>query len=732
MSIQYWGRRNSASHFRILTLILIAVLAVSAAAKAAEGGSLVWVKRAGGSAYDTASGIALLGDGTALVTGTFQSAAVFGPDETNETTLTSAGDHDIFVARYDLDGTLVWATRAGAAGEGTEWGRGIAGLDDGSVLVAGDFVGTATFGPGDENETTLTSAGGAEVFVAKYNPDGTLAWAKRAGGAGEDHGQDLAAFPDGSFVITGYFTGSTTFGSGEGNETTLTSVGGQDIFVARFNADGTLEWLKGAGGTGEDDSRGVASLVDGSSFVTGYFNGMVTFASGEVNETTMTSLGDRDICVARYSANGTLSWVTRAGGSGHDYATAIASFGSGHTIVTGGFNGSAIFGSGEANETYVTCVGLLDIFVGKFNPDGSLLWATRAGDSDIEFGDKGWGIASLSDGGGVVTGLFDGTATFGASEENETTLSAAGINDMFIAAYNAEGTLAWARRAGGSDYDMGCDVAVSSDGRIWAAGYFKSAATFGPGEANETILSTIGGFPEVFVGMFSSGMDVGGEGEGEGEGNCEAACEGTSGCSYECLFGCGWAGFAEDCSVDDDGGGGGQRIPLRWGLGMVRAVLCNPGHPHHDGTLADYEANLAIIEGSAECQEEPAVQAMVWPYRHSLAALLLVSSVVQNRVEACLGLECDYVVYHVNAKTIDEPFSDDGDLDGDGVTNADEYDNVIPWGGSIDDFVSAAMQSWWSGEELPAATRPSLALLAVLLLLALAAAGLRAGATRNR
>ena len=55
-------------------------------------------------------------------------------------------------------------------------------LSDGSSLVTGMFGGTATFGPGEPEETTLTPAGGANIFVARYNPDGTLAWAKRAGG----------------------------------------------------------------------------------------------------------------------------------------------------------------------------------------------------------------------------------------------------------------------------------------------------------------------------------------------------------------------------------------------------------------------------------------------------------------------------------------------------------------------------------------------------------------------
>jgi hypothetical protein len=74
--------------------------------------------------------------------------------------------------------------------------------------------------------------------VARYNADGTLARAKRAGGADYDEGIGIAAMADGSFVVTGRFLGTATFGPGEAGETVLTSAGSADIFVARYNADG--------------------------------------------------------------------------------------------------------------------------------------------------------------------------------------------------------------------------------------------------------------------------------------------------------------------------------------------------------------------------------------------------------------------------------------------------------------------------------------------------------------
>ena len=67
----------------------------------------------------------------------------------------------MFVAKVDPSGAWVWATRGG--GSSIDYGYGVSTLPDGSAIVTGYFYGTATFG-----STTLTSAGGGDVFVAKF------------------------------------------------------------------------------------------------------------------------------------------------------------------------------------------------------------------------------------------------------------------------------------------------------------------------------------------------------------------------------------------------------------------------------------------------------------------------------------------------------------------------------------------------------------------------------------
>jgi len=465
-------------------------------------GNLVWAKRAGGTGWDEGRGITTLSDNSTVVTGWFHGSVTFGLGESNPTVLTSAGDEDIFIARYNPDGTLAWAKRAG--GSSDDWGRGITTLSDNSTVVTGGFGypvgGSATFGPGEINQTVLTSALG-DIFIARYNPDGSLAWAKRAGGAIWDEGYGITTLSDNSTVVTGEFSYEATFGPGEINETVLTTsfpygVGG---FIARYNPDGTLAWAKSAGGTdytvSPQYSYGITTLSDDSTVVTGRFTGEATFGPGEPNQTVLTSDGPGDIFIARYNPDGTLAWAKRAGGSSYDEGYGITTLSDNSTVATGRFFGSATFGPGEINQTVLTSAGEFDIFIARYNPDGTLAWAKRAGGADY---DIGLGITTLSDNLMVVTGYFYGSATFGPSEPNQTVLTSAGGEDIFIARYNPDGTLAWAKRSGGVSSDYGWGITTLSDNSTVVTGVFYDSATFGPGEPNETILTSAGGL-DIFI-----------------------------------------------------------------------------------------------------------------------------------------------------------------------------------------------------------------------------------------
>ena len=332
-------------------------------------GSLLWAKSAGGKYDDEGFGITTLSDDSTVVTGYFKDTATFGEGEANETVLVSAGYGDIFVARYNPDGTLIWAKRAGGTNFYGDSTYGITTLSDDSTVVTGNFLSSATFGEGEANETVLVSDGWkSDIFVARYNPDGTLAWAKRAGGTHGDYGMGITTLSNDSTVVTGYFYESATFGEGEPNETVLATVGLNDIFVARYNINGTLAWAKCPGGPTNAYGFGITSLSDDSTVVTGSFGYSAVFGKGEPNETVMVSDGGYDIFVARYNPDGTLAWAKRAGGTDRDESSGVTTLSDDSSVVTGWFRKSATFGEGEPNETVLESDGATDIFVARFAP----------------------------------------------------------------------------------------------------------------------------------------------------------------------------------------------------------------------------------------------------------------------------------------------------------------------------------------------------------------------------
>ncbi len=148
------------------------VLALLLAAPLAAQPALVTL---GGTGSDVGQSVAVTADGGTVVTGSFAGTVDFdpGPGKTNLTSVGEAfNDADIFVARYSASGALVSAIRIG--GTLNDRVSDVAVDASGNAVVTGYFQGTADFDPGP-GTMNLTSAGGLDVFVARYTPSGALA-----------------------------------------------------------------------------------------------------------------------------------------------------------------------------------------------------------------------------------------------------------------------------------------------------------------------------------------------------------------------------------------------------------------------------------------------------------------------------------------------------------------------------------------------------------------------------
>ncbi|MCL5098962.1 MAG: SBBP repeat-containing protein, partial [Candidatus Omnitrophica bacterium] len=276
-------------------------------------GNFQWAQRVGGPGNDQGLGIAVDASGNCYVTGEFEGTAQFG-----NVTLVSTGGKDLFVIKFNNAGELQWARQAG--GIGHDSGQKIAADSAGHCYVTGMFEVSARFG-----DLTLTSGGMQDMFVARYNADGSLEWAHQGGGLEDDAGQGVSTDGAGNVYVTGWFQDRATFG-----QTELTSAGGVDAFIAKYDGAGELQWIKPAGGPGDDWGMDIAADAAGDSCATGWFSGNASFGG-----TAVQSAGADDIYVTRFDPNGQLQWVRTAGGPGYDWGQGIVIDTSGDCYVTG-------------------------------------------------------------------------------------------------------------------------------------------------------------------------------------------------------------------------------------------------------------------------------------------------------------------------------------------------------------------------------------------------------------
>src|SRR3990172_11564959 len=109
---------------------------------------------------------------------------------------TGAGFSDIFLAKYDGNGNLLWARQTGTAGE--ESGNSVALDADGNAYVAGSTTGSFT---------GYANSGLFDIVIVKYDPAGNQLWTKQMGTAADDEAYDAALDGTGNVYITGYTRG---------------------------------------------------------------------------------------------------------------------------------------------------------------------------------------------------------------------------------------------------------------------------------------------------------------------------------------------------------------------------------------------------------------------------------------------------------------------------------------------------------------------------------------------
>lgn len=237
-------------------------------AKLSNDGVWQWVKTFDGIYAERDNGLSVDDDDNVYVTGGFIETASFG-----SASLTSDGEEDIYVVKYDSDGNFLWVTQASSSRG--DRGNDIVYGNDGFMYVTGEFRDSCNFG-NDIYLNNYGSGGGRDIFVAKITKNGEWVWASKAGSKkGADKGLGIDANSEGNIFVTGQFSSKAKFDDIE-IDTDGDSV---NVFIAAIDSLGVWRWAVQGGGLEFDRGSGIAVDDDCNVYVTGYYENEISFGS---------------------------------------------------------------------------------------------------------------------------------------------------------------------------------------------------------------------------------------------------------------------------------------------------------------------------------------------------------------------------------------------------------------------------------------------------------------------
>ncbi|MEY2640997.1 MAG: hypothetical protein RL150_390 [Candidatus Parcubacteria bacterium] len=298
--------------------------------KYTASGSYGWSRVFGGSGSDAASSVAADSSGNIFVSGNFSNSVDF--DDTGGTdTKASVGSSDVFVTKYNADGSYGWTRNFGNSSE-TE--KAITTDPSGNVFIVGSFGATIDF-DGTAGTDSKGVSGNIDAFLTKYNADGSYGWTRAVGGTAADSANSVATDSSGNVFITGSFTGTVDLDGTAGTDSRTSNTSSTDVFITKYNADGTYGWSRVFGGTTSNDQGiGISVDGDGNVYTTGEFEGTVDFDDNGGTD-NVTPFNSKDVFVTKYNADGSYGWTKRMGTNGNDLAAGIAVDTDGNSFTLG-------------------------------------------------------------------------------------------------------------------------------------------------------------------------------------------------------------------------------------------------------------------------------------------------------------------------------------------------------------------------------------------------------------
>lgn len=471
-------------------------------------GTPQWASVLSTAGVDELYAVATDSSGNVYATGQYGSGTMYlynGDGTFFTPTLAVSGTLDGIVLKYNTKGTIQW--RARIFGTGSELGYGISTDASGNVYVTGS-TGSATsttFVNSDDTTTAavITTGGLVDGFIVKYNTSGTVQWRVKIASTSSDIGYAIANDSSGNVYITGQAGAATFFNADDSTGASITTAGSFEMFVTKYNTNGTFQWVAKLSTINADLGYGIAVDSSGNVYMTGVQQNNVsgspqtltiTNADGTTFPTTYTGLGGRDCITVKFNNSGIAQWVTRVAGTGNDeVGTAIAVDSSANVYVVGRYFGNPTANIYQADGTTVWATitssggGNIDSFIVKYDTNGNPQWVARIASpsSSIE---TSYAVATDTAGNVYVAGFavtqriwaFNGgvgsagMTLFGSFMFASNTATSA---NTWLVKYNSSGQVQYITGfVFGSGYDEPRGLALDSSGNIYMCGGFAESA----------------------------------------------------------------------------------------------------------------------------------------------------------------------------------------------------------------------------------------------------------------
>ncbi len=319
------------------------------------------------------------------------------------------------------------------------------------------------------------------------------------GGSSFDGGNGVVIGPNNEHFFTGTFTGTADL-SPDASGGTVTSVGGQDIYFAKYTSSGQLVWGKSIGGVSDDEGIAMVPSNAGGLYLTGTYTSQADMDPGA--GTTLVGVAglnpnSEGTFFARYSADGNLIWARSLSGiNASCFVKDMARDAAGNLYLTGWYTGPVDFDPSGSNLIIPYIGNNADAFVAKYDGNGDMLWAHQIGGTAST-----WTYSiDVNQGGEVLVGGFhmSGTCDLDPGPGVVEHTTATGVRSGWAVKLDTDGQYLWSADLAGDDFCAVNAVLFDDAGAAYLGGTFEGTYDLDPGAA-ELLSTSIGNSKDAFL-----------------------------------------------------------------------------------------------------------------------------------------------------------------------------------------------------------------------------------------